>query len=105
MTNTMRFALPILLLGASGAALSAAPMAALRVCDDPGNMPFSNNRGEGYEQKIAQVIAESLNTGVQYYYRPGIERGQTRTTLAADQCDLMLDLTSDAQGVLSTSPL
>jgi quinoprotein dehydrogenase-associated probable ABC transporter substrate-binding protein len=105
MTNTMRFALPLLLLGAAGAALSAEPLAALRVCADPGNMPFSNNRGEGFEQKIAQVIAESLNTGVQYYYRPGIERGQTRTTLAADQCDLMLDLTSDAEGVLSTSPL
>ncbi len=105
MITSIRSAIPVLLLGVTGAALGAAPMAALRVCADPGNMPFSNNRGEGYEQKIAQVIAESLNTGVQYYYRPGIERGQTRTTLAADQCDLMLDLTSDAQGVLSTSPL
>jgi quinoprotein dehydrogenase-associated probable ABC transporter substrate-binding protein len=105
MFTTLRSAIPFLLLGASGVALSAQPMAALRVCADPGNMPFSNNRGEGFEQKIAQVIADSLNTGVQYYYRPGIERGQTRTTLAADQCDLMLDLTMDAEGVLSTSPL
>ena len=84
MIKTIRLAIPILLLGATSAALGAAPMAVLRVCADPGNMPFSNNRGEGFEQKIAQVIAESLGTGVQYYYRPGIERGLTRTTLAAD---------------------
>ncbi|HXR20770.1 MAG TPA: quinoprotein dehydrogenase-associated putative ABC transporter substrate-binding protein [Steroidobacteraceae bacterium] len=105
MIRTMRLGLAVLLLGVTGAAMAAAPMAALRVCADPGNMPFSNNRGEGFEQKIAQVIADSLGTTVQYYYRPGIERGLTRTTLAADQCDLMLDLTRDAQGVLSTSPL
>src|ERR1035441_10309662 len=87
MITSIRSAIPVLLLGVTGAALGAAPMAALRVCADPGNMPFSNNRGEGYEQTIAQVIAESLNTGVQYYYRPGIERGQTRTTLAADRSE------------------
>ena len=67
MIKTIRLAIPILLLGATSAALGAAPMAVLRVCADPGNMPFSNNRGEGFEQKIAQVIAESLGTGVQYY--------------------------------------
>jgi len=68
-------------------------------------MPFSNNRGEGYEQKIAQVIADELGTNVVYYYRPGIERGLTRQTLNSDNCDLMLDLPGDAEGVLSTSPL
>src|SRR5467141_369340 len=49
----------------------------LRVCADPGNMPFSNNRGEGIQNKIAEVLARSLGTWVQYYYRPGIERGIT----------------------------
>ncbi len=105
MITNLRPAITVLLLGFSGAALSATPMAALRVCADPGNMPFSNNRGEGFEQKIAQVIADSLGTTVQYYYRPGVERGLTRTTLTADECDLMLDLTSDAEGVMTTSPL
>jgi len=33
-------------------------------------MPFSNNRGEGIENKIAEVLARSLGTWVQYYYRP-----------------------------------
>jgi hypothetical protein len=105
MKSTIRIGLPVLLLGLSGVALGAAPMTALRVCADPGNMPFSNSRGEGYEQKIAEVIAEALGTSVQYYYRPGIERGMTRSTLNSDNCDLMLDLPSDAEGVLSTAPL
>ncbi|MDB5976819.1 MAG: hypothetical protein JWR07_3579, partial [Nevskia sp.] len=43
--------------------------------------------------------------GVQYYYRPGIERGLTRTTLDADECDLMLDMPADAERVMTTVPL
>ncbi len=106
MNHFTRLSLSAALLGLSAAALGGtAPLASLRVCADPGNMPFSNNRGEGYEQKIAQVIADALGTNVQYYYRPTMERGLTRTTLGADNCDLMLDMPGDAEGVLSTSPL
>ena len=105
MNRTLPLSITAMLLGLSGAAMGAAPMASLRVCADPGNMPFSNNRGEGYEQKIAQVIADALGTNVLYYYRPGIERGLTRQTLSSDNCDLMLDLPGDAEGVLSTAPL
>jgi len=95
-----------LLLGVTGTALSATPLASLRVCADPGNMPFSNNRGEGFEQKIAQVIADALGTNVQYYYRPQMERGLTRTTLGEDNCDLLLDMPTDLEGgVLTTTPL
>src|SRR5437879_6124679 len=79
--------------------------AALRVCADPGNMPLSNSRGEGFENKIARVLARALDTGVENYYRPGVERGRTRTTLDADQCDLMLDMPADADDVLTTTPL
>src|ERR1700751_1939375 len=79
--------------------------AALRVCADPGNMPLSNNRGEGLENKIAAVLARALGTTVEYYYRPGVERGLTRTTLDADQCDLMLDMPADADDVLTTTAL
>src|ERR1700683_3278151 len=75
--------------------LLAAPaeaQTALRVCADPGNMPLSNNRGEGLENKLAVVLARALGTTVEYYYRPGVERGLTRTTLDAGQCDVMLDM-------------
>lgn len=107
MSKTIGATLSLLLFssGLSALAGAATPMASLRVCADPGNMPFSNSRGEGYEQKIAQVIADALGTNVQYYYRPGMERGLTRTTLNAENCDLMLDMPSDAEGVLATTPL
>jgi quinoprotein dehydrogenase-associated probable ABC transporter substrate-binding protein len=90
------------------AALLAAPtvtQAALRVCADPGNMPLSNNRGEGFENKMAEVLAKELGTTVEYYFRPSIERGMTRTTLDADQCDVMFDMPADSDDVLTTTPL
>src|ERR1700726_4666944 len=100
-----------ILVNASLAVLAAAAAAgdtragSLRVCADPGNMPFSNNRGEGIENKIAEVLARNLGTWVQYYYRPGIERGMTRTTLYADECDVMFDMPADTERVLVTTPL
>ncbi len=95
-------------LAAAAVTLLTAPhtaQAALRVCADPGNMPLSNNRGEGLENKIAAVLAQALGTGVQYYYRPAVERGLTRTTLDADQCDLMIDMPVDSDDVLTTTAL
>jgi quinoprotein dehydrogenase-associated probable ABC transporter substrate-binding protein len=83
----------------------AAQAAALRVCADPGNMPLSNNRGEGFENKIAALLAGSMGTTVQYYYRPSIERGLTRTTLYADECDLMMDMPLDSERVLTTEAI
>jgi quinoprotein dehydrogenase-associated probable ABC transporter substrate-binding protein len=79
--------------------------AELRVCADPGNMPLSNNRGEGFENKIADVLASALGTTVINYYRPGVERGLTRTTLYADNCDVMLDMPPDSDDVLTTRAL
>jgi quinoprotein dehydrogenase-associated probable ABC transporter substrate-binding protein len=90
---------------AAATAAGAEHTGSLRVCADPGNMPFSNNRGEGIENKIAEVLARSLGTWVQYYFRPGIERGMTRTTLYADECDVMFDMPSDTERVLVTTPL
>lgn len=79
--------------------------ASLRVCSDPGNMPLSNNRGEGLENKLAAVLAKALGTTVSYYYRPGIERGLIRNTLDAEQCDVMLDMPVDSDDVLTTKAL
>jgi quinoprotein dehydrogenase-associated probable ABC transporter substrate-binding protein len=94
-----------LITGAVAIAAPSAAQAALRVCADPGNMPFSNTAGDGFEQKIGAVLAEALGTKAQYFYRPGIERGMTRSTLDADECDVMLDMPVDAERVLTTKPI
>src|SRR5579862_4270852 len=98
----------VAVLAMAAVALLAAPaqaQTALRVCADPGNMPLSNNRGEGLENKMAEVLARAMGSMVQYYYRPGVERGMTRNTLDADQCDVMLDMPVDSDDVLTTAPL
>jgi len=61
---------------------------ALRACADPNNLPFSNAAGEGFENKIAELIAKDLGEPLQYAWRPQ-RRGFIRTTLRADLCDLV----------------
>ena len=74
---TRRAALLVCFMAASFAAMGG-DLQSLTVCADPGNMPLSNQKGEGFENKIAQVIGAALGTGVQYYWRPSIERGLMR---------------------------
>jgi quinoprotein dehydrogenase-associated probable ABC transporter substrate-binding protein len=92
------------LLTASAAAWGG-ELKSLTVCADPGNMPLSNQKGEGFENKIAQVIGAALDTGVQYYWRPSIERGLMRTTLSEGTCDLWMDMVSDTEGAIVLAPL
>jgi quinoprotein dehydrogenase-associated probable ABC transporter substrate-binding protein len=92
------------LLAASGGALGS-ELKSFTVCADPGNMPLSNQKGEGFENKIAQVIGAALGTGVQYYWRPSIERGLMRTTLSEGNCDLWMDMASDTEGAAVLTPL
>src|ERR1700734_2644933 len=99
-----RVALVTGLLAVSGVSMGA-NLQSLTVCADPGNMPLSNQKGEGFENKIAQVIGKSLGTGVQYYWRPSIERGLMRTTLSEGNCDLWLDMAADTEGAEILNPL
>ena len=101
---TRRAALLVCCLAASFAAMGG-DLTSLTVCADPGNMPLSNQKGEGFENKIAQVIGTALGTGVQYYWRPSIERGLMRTTLSEGNCDLWMDMASDTEGAVVLSPL
>ena len=82
----------------AGNSAHADPLKSLTVCADPGNMPLSSRQGEGFENKIAEVIGKALGTGVQYYWRPSIERGLMRTTLSEGNCDLWMDMASDTEG-------
>jgi len=87
------------------AADTAPKLGALRVCADPGNMPLSNNKREGFQNKIAEVLADALGTQVQYYWRPSFERALMRTTIGEGNCDLWMDMTSDTDGAEMTTSL
>jgi hypothetical protein len=52
----------------------------LVVCADPGNMPFSNEKGEGFENKIAELLGKATGAKVTFYWRPSYERGMMRQT-------------------------
>jgi quinoprotein dehydrogenase-associated probable ABC transporter substrate-binding protein len=77
-----------------------------RVCADPGNMPFSNNKGEGFENKIAEVIAAQMGARVTYAWRPTFERGLTRQPMTdLNLCDVMIGVPADYEVLLTTTPI
>lgn len=77
----------------------------LRVCADPGNMPQSNNKAEGYQNKVIELLAADLGARVNYFWRPYHERGLTRETFQNDECDLLLDMPVALQSLLTTDPI
>jgi mxaJ protein len=79
------------------------PDRVLRVCADPDNLPFSNARLEGFENKIAALVAKDLNAALQYRWMPQ-RRGFIRLTLKAGECDLVMGVPSGYDMVLATKP-
>lgn len=77
----------------------------LRVCADPGNMPISNDKSEGFSNKIAKIIAESMGRSVTYFYRPYLNRGLTRQTFDNNECDILMDMTPEDERMMTTIPL
>lgn len=80
-------------------------MGSLRICADPGNMPLSNDKGEGFENKIATIIAEGMGTHTSYFYRPYLERGLTRQTFDNNECDILMDMSPDDERMMTTMPV
>ena len=80
-------------------------MGSLRICADPGNMPLSNDKGEGFENKIATIIAEGMGTHTSYFYRPYLERGLTRQTFDNNECDILMDMSPDDERMMTTKPV
>ncbi|HEX8651003.1 MAG TPA: substrate-binding domain-containing protein [Pyrinomonadaceae bacterium] len=82
---------------------SHVPRTSLRVCADPNNLPFSNDRLEGFENRIAELIAREMNLDVQYTWWAQ-RRGFFRNTLRAGACDLVIGVPSSFELALTTSP-
>jgi mxaJ protein len=85
---------------APGPVAASAP---LRVCSDPNNLPFSNERRQGLENELASMIADDMHTTVEYTWWAQ-RRGFLRNTLSAGLCDIVMGYPSRADGVATTAP-
>ena len=83
--------------------LAIAVSTPLRVCADPNNLPFSNARGEGFENALAQQIAAALGTTVEYTWHAQ-RRGFVRETLKEKTCDVIIGTIAGVKGVRTTKP-
>jgi quinoprotein dehydrogenase-associated probable ABC transporter substrate-binding protein len=79
------------------------PAGVLRVCADPNNLPFSNQRGEGFENKIAELLAHDMGERVEYTWWAQ-RRGFFRNTLRAGTCDVVIGVPSAFEMALTTKP-
>jgi quinoprotein dehydrogenase-associated probable ABC transporter substrate-binding protein len=97
-----------------GACLAQAPAGAdlsielidpkvLRVCADPHNMPFSNESREGFENKIADLVAKKLDKTLAYAWFPQ-SVGFIRNTLNAHRCDVIMGFPQGGELAQSTNP-
>ncbi|HET8833086.1 MAG TPA: substrate-binding domain-containing protein [Gemmatimonadales bacterium] len=87
----------------TGLLTGAAPATPLRVCADPNNLPFSNERREGFENRIAELVGRDLHRPVAYTWAPQW-RGFVRKTLGAGRCDVVLGIPASSDRVLATRP-
>lgn len=75
----------------------------LRVCADPNNLPFSNEKGEGFENRIAEFLSQKLGKNLAYAFYPGAT-GFVRNTLNAHLCDVILGIPQGNDLVQPTNP-
>jgi quinoprotein dehydrogenase-associated probable ABC transporter substrate-binding protein len=101
---------PIALALLSAAALLAcaaqhppAPQRVLRVCADPNNLPFSNTRLEGFENRLAELVAREMHAKLVYTWWAQ-RRGFVRNTLKAGKCDVLLGVPASFEMALTTRP-
>jgi mxaJ protein len=91
------------LTSAYGAIAHYGPVAPLRVCADPNNLPFSNDREQGFENRLADMIARDLGTRVQYTWWAQ-RRGFIRNTLTSGLCDLVMGMPTGVAHAATTRP-
>nr|WP_274607302.1 substrate-binding domain-containing protein [Paracraurococcus ruber] len=75
----------------------------MRVCADPANLPFSNERQEGFENRIAALVAKALDRRLDYVFFPQVQ-GFVRNTLRAGRCDLVMGTVAGDELMQNTNP-
>ncbi len=84
-------------------ARAATKTSELRVCSDPNNLPFSNERQQGFENKIAELVAQDLNARLTYTWWAQ-HRGFVRNSLNANECDLLIGVPASFERTINTVP-
>jgi len=90
-----------MLCAAQSAPLAAAPV--LRVCADPDNLPFSNDKGEGFENKLAVLLAERLGQELEYAWTSE-SSGYVADTAGEEACDLVMGYAQGTGLIEDTNP-
>lgn len=75
----------------------------LRVCADPNNLPFSNEKQQGFENRIAELLARDLDAKLSYVWWAQ-RRGFVRNTINQDQCDVLIGVPSSFERTRPTIP-
>lgn len=87
----------------AAAQATPAPPHVLRVCADPNNLPYSNERQEGFENRIAELVAREMKAELRYVWWAQ-RRGYIRNTLRAGRCDVFIGMPTGLDMVLVTRP-
>jgi len=102
----LRLAAPILVTVLAAGLLAstpATPDTVLRICADPFDLPFSNDKEEGFENKVARIVARDLGYSVQNFWWPH-RRGFIRNSLSARLCDVIVGVPVGFDPVRTTKP-
>jgi mxaJ protein len=102
-TRRSRTLITTIALWALGGAIGSSQAPELRICGDPDNLPFSNQKLEGFENRIAAVVAEELGAKPAYTWWPH-QRGLVKNTLDTGACDVLFGVPQGLDTVLWTKP-
>jgi quinoprotein dehydrogenase-associated probable ABC transporter substrate-binding protein len=99
---SLRFLKPMLVLLLLPA-MHAQPKSVLKVCADPNNLPFSNAKGQGFENALARLIAKDLGMKLKFYHSR-FGRGFVRNVMNEGACEVLMGVPSGFRQLLTTSP-
>jgi mxaJ protein len=98
-----RFRLPMFLVCLIAVPVLAQAPPTLRVCADPNNLPFSNQQGQGFENKLAELVAANMNAKLEYTWWSE-RKSFAKKSLDAGACDVVMGIARGVEDVLTTRP-